>query len=466
MPAVTSNTRGPFKKTSRSAFVNFLRSKYEMYTGALDVQASPYYLTLEPSDICQLRCPTCVTGIENELRRQKTPDHVIFRDDRSKLSPELFDALLGELGEHLFFITFYNFGAPLLTKHLPGFIRKASALGIETDINTNLSLPLSDQFVDDLLTSGLDYLFASLDGFTQEAYGTHRVGGNVERARANLEKLVRARDRLGLDTTITYNFLVFRFNEHEVKDAQRFCDDLGIYFNTRDAFIHREDWLPTHRTNEKPVPLPKELELPAGFGRKERGGAEFWTPLPNITPKPPGRCSWHYGYSSITAGGKVTPCCMIPHERYDFGAVVPGQTRFADVWNNDSYRRSRADWAGKEVKGLPVQETVCTKCPAPTLLYHLYSFHDCKVLAQSHRLFTGTDPLLAEAFDLLCRSRYQLSTDQLFTSGTFTPPENGLGTEDPGDIARFVAFFEQHFLPAASGAVAHAGGSQRQPGGA
>jgi MoaA/NifB/PqqE/SkfB family radical SAM enzyme len=457
MTAVTPNVRGPFKKTSRTAFVNFLRAKYEMYTGVVDVQAYPYYLTLEPSDICQLRCPTCVTGIENELRRRKTPDHVIFREDRSKLSSELFDALMDELGERLFFITFYNFGEPLLNKNLPTFIRKASGLGIETDINTNLSLSLSDQFVEELLTSGLDYLFASIDGFTQEAYQQHRVGGNVELAKANLEKLVRARDRLGLDTTITYNFLVFRFNEHEVKDAARFCEDLGIYFNTRDAFIHREDWLPTHRTNEKPAPLPKELELPAGFGRKERGAAEYWTPLPNITPRPQGRCSWHYGYSSITAGGKVTPCCMIPHERFDFGEVVPGQNRFADVWNNDAYRRSRADWAGKEAKGLQVLETVCSQCPAPTLLYHLYSFHDCKVFAQAHRLFQGVDPLLAQAFDLLCLSRYQLRSTQLFNAGKFTPPENGLGTEDPEDIARFVAFFEQHFMNERAWAAAPAG---------
>lgn len=443
MASVTSNTRGPFKKTSRGAFENFLRSKYELYTGALEARATPYYLTLEPSDVCQLRCPTCVTGIENEIRRGKTADKVIFRSDRSKLSPELFDSLMADLGENLFFITFYNFGEPLLNKSLPSYIRKASALGIETDINTNLSLALSDEFIDELLTSGLDYLFASIDGFTQEAYQNHRVGGNVEQVKANLERLVKARARLGVTTTITYNFLVFKFNEHEVDAAKTFCDNLGIHFNTRDAFIHREDWLPTHRKGEQPRPLPGELELPAGFGRKQNGSAEYWTPLPNITPKPAARCSWHYGYSSVTAGGKVTPCCMIPHERHDFGAVVPGQTTFNEVWNADAYRRSRADFAGKQVSGVEVAETVCSKCPAPTLLYHLYSFHDCKVIAQFERLFKGSVPALEQGFRLLSQARYGVPPEKIFAAGVFTPPENGLGTEDPADVARFVAYYEQ-----------------------
>src|SRR5689334_8214315 len=93
---------GPFHKTNRSAFVNFLRAKYEMYTGAVRVRSYPYFLTLEPSDVCQLRCPTCVTGIENEMKRQHAADQVVFRSGRTMLTHERFDALLDELGDYLF----------------------------------------------------------------------------------------------------------------------------------------------------------------------------------------------------------------------------------------------------------------------------------------------------------------------------------------------------------------------------
>src|SRR2546426_11539759 len=61
--------RPPFRKKNRSAYSNFLRAKYEAYTGAVEVTSYPYYLSIDPCDICQLRCPTCPTGIENERKK-------------------------------------------------------------------------------------------------------------------------------------------------------------------------------------------------------------------------------------------------------------------------------------------------------------------------------------------------------------------------------------------------------------
>src|SRR5262245_693942 len=118
--------RGRFRKTSRSALANFLHAKYEMYCGEVSVRAYPYYLTLEAWDKCQLRCPTCLTGIENELRASGDQS-TVFRSRRTALSHPLFDSILAELGEYLYLIVFYNFGEPLLHKDLPGLIRKAKA---------------------------------------------------------------------------------------------------------------------------------------------------------------------------------------------------------------------------------------------------------------------------------------------------------------------------------------------------
>src|SRR5436190_14442940 len=108
-----------FRKKNRSAFLNFLRAKYEAYTGKIQVQSLPYYLCLDPSDICQLRCPTCPTGMENESRHNADGRKVVYRETRSLLSGDLFDSVLEELGEQLFLIMFYNYGEPLLNKRLP-----------------------------------------------------------------------------------------------------------------------------------------------------------------------------------------------------------------------------------------------------------------------------------------------------------------------------------------------------------
>jgi MoaA/NifB/PqqE/SkfB family radical SAM enzyme len=419
-----------------------------MYTGAARVGSFPYFLTLEPSDVCQLRCPTCVTGIENEMRRQHDGEPLIFRSGRTMLSHELFDALLDEFGAYLFLIVFYNFGEPLLNKQLPALIAKAKARGVETDINTNLSLPLPDAQIDELLTSGLDYLHASIDGFSQKTYEVHRVGGNFELVKKNLERIVAARARLNAHTSITFNFLVFSFNEHEVGDAARFCAELGINFNTRDAFIHNREWLPTHRRDELPLAVSSPVALPRGFSYEQDGTTMAWSPLPKIDAAPIARCAWHYGYAAMSAGGHVSPCCGVPKQEDDFGVFGPGHGRFADVWNNELFAASRAAFSGSGTADVKALDTVCVRCPVPRFMHHLYSLHDFKVLAQFQRLFHGADAVLEEAFELLSQARYGMSTADLFPDGTFQPPERPFGTEgaDPSKTDAFVRFFEERLL--------------------
>ena len=54
------------------------------------------------------------------------------------------------------------------------------------------------------------------------------MGGDLALMKDNLERLARARDRLGLETTISYNFLLFSFNQHEVRAAPRAWRDMEL----------------------------------------------------------------------------------------------------------------------------------------------------------------------------------------------------------------------------------------------
>ena len=59
-----------FQKNNRLAYLNFLRAKYESFSGEVKVESYPYYLMIDPSSVCQLKCPICPPGIENEARTQ------------------------------------------------------------------------------------------------------------------------------------------------------------------------------------------------------------------------------------------------------------------------------------------------------------------------------------------------------------------------------------------------------------
>jgi len=427
-----------FPKDKFSAFQNFLQAKYEAYTGAVEVSSKPYYAMVDPCDICQLRCPTCPTGIENEGRRLKILDDTSYRGRRSKLSPELFDAIIDELGDYLFLIDFHSWGEPLLNEHTPRFIRKSKAHKIDTSTHTNLSLRLSDQQIEELLASGLDRLIASVDGFTQETYEKFRVGGNLELVKENLVRAARIRDRLGLGTAIVYKYLVFSWNEHEVHEAQQFSEDHGLVFLRQDACVPDADWLPSYRKDEKPFltlddvgVLERQWEH-AGKPDywKEHEKHPYWMPvhpgqnwIPTQGPQGNSFCGWHYSVAVIQPGGQLAPCCMIAKERDRFGTIVPGEVPLADVWNNENYRKSRAVFAGEEVASLENTDTACCRCYFPDALKQNYSSYDNRVIEQFMNLFAPSHPQFAQAFKLLADGESKPARD------------------------RYVAFFEENSAP-------------------
>ena len=139
----------------------------------------------------------------------------------------------------------------------------------------------------------------------------------------------------------------------------------------------------------------------------------------------------------------MAPCCAVAKDRDDFGTVVPGQVRFGDIWNNDRYRASRAAFAPAGSGHSEQVETVCTTCPYPRFLHHLYSVHDAKVLTQFHQTFKGTDPVLEHAFDLLSVTRYALPLVELARSGPAHPMEQlFVGDENEQGTAGFLTFVE------------------------
>lgn len=384
-----------------------------MYTGAARVDSYPYYISLDPADVCQLRCPTCPTGMENEsLRRRESPLKV-YRDDRSRMSPELYTALMDEMGEYLFLVNFYNYGEPLLNRYVPEFVRRAADLDIETVVHTNLSLRLTDERVDAIMDSGLDSLTCSVDGFTQEAYEKHRVGGNVELVKENLRRLAAARDRLGSKTVITYKFLVFAHNEHELALARAFASDLGICFERNEAFVHEESWLPSYRKGEEMFTTREEMARTEAEWKAAGRGDYFqpheitmsWSPLPKNLPSAyPKACAWHYGYSVVTASGAIAPCCAASKQVDDFGTVKPGEGGFKEVWNGDLFAKSRHAFAGTDAPELAHVDTMCMRCYYPKFVHHLYTPFDVRVIEQARALFGESDPKLVTAFELLAAS--------------------------------------------------------------
>ncbi len=434
-----------FPKDTLPAFMNFLQGKYDAFSGAVQVASRPYYAMVDPCDNCQLRCPTCPTGIENEGRRLKIKDDTSYRSDRSNLSPELFDALLEELGDYLFLIDFHSWGEPLLNQHTPSFISKAKARDIDTCIHTNFSLKLTDQRIEELLSSGLDRVICSVDGFSQEVYEKFRVGGDIDLVKDNLIRAARIRDRLGLHNVIVYKYLVFSWNEHEVAAAQQFAEDHGLIFIRQDSCVPDADWLPSYRKDEKPFISLVDVDVldqqweqagQPGYWKEHEKHAQ-WMPvhpgqdwIPTAGPQGDSFCSWHYNTAVIQPAGQLAPCCMVAKESDRFGTVVPGQVALAEVWNNDNFRKSRAVFAGETIDELEQTDTVCSRCYFPDAFKHSYNEYDCRVIGQFLNVYGDSEPVLAEAFKIL------LEEDSELVRQRFVAFFEAQGVGQLGDVRR------------------------------
>jgi MoaA/NifB/PqqE/SkfB family radical SAM enzyme len=343
---------------------------------------------------------------------------------------ELFDALLDEMGEYLFLIDFHSWGEPLLNEHTPEFIRKANAYKIETVMHTNLSLKLSEQQLENVLTAGLDLLVASVDGFSQQAYERFRVGGDIELVKENLIKAARVRDRLGLSNAIIYKFLVFSWNEGEIEAARQFCDEHGLIFLRQDGMVPDAEWLPSYRKDEIPFislddvnELDKQWEQAGQPGYwKEHEKHAYYMPvatdlnwIPTHGPQVDSFCGWHYSVAVIQPGGQLTPCCITAKQSDRYGTVVPGEVSLADVWNNENYRKSRAVFSDEKVEGLENVDTVCCRCYYPDALKHSQSNNDSKIIGQFLSVFESSHPQYAEAFKLLSAGESQSVRERYVT---------------------------------------------------
>ena len=312
------------------------------------------------------------------------------------------NSVLDECGDVVFHCHFYNWGEPLLNDDLPNLIRSADAHDIYTKIDTNLSLRCSDEKLEDLMTSGLNLLSASIDGFSQATYEKYRIGGRFALALENLERLAELRDRLGSATILRWKFLIFSFNEHEIGDAARFCAEREIQFLPADAVVPVPEWKPSYVREGKPNPYraakPIERATPAGY-------------VPIYPGRPEGRsCAWHYSYTTINADGGVLPCCGLISQSLNFGNVTSQPGSFGKLWSNTNFETARREFPAGIETNPTGPTTACTKCTRPPSMLDHYSALDREIIFKYWSLAPDAPARqLDEYFTLLQKSPSQFA---------------------------------------------------------
>ena len=198
-------------------FANLLAALRARRRRSRSIKHRPFDTTIDLITTCQLKCPYCSTG-NGTLERPV-----------GLMRPALYNRLMSELGEDAFIIWYFSTGEPLLHKQLTSLLGSSKHLGIFSGISTNLSVPLGDKRLDDLLHCGLGMISVSLDGATPDTYQQYRVGGKFELVIDNIRRLVQRKRERGLDfPLLQWRFLRFRHNQHEEDAARRMAMSLGV----------------------------------------------------------------------------------------------------------------------------------------------------------------------------------------------------------------------------------------------
>lgn len=292
----------------------------------------PYWLVIDPCNYCNLSCPFCPTGQKRDART------------KGKLSLSDFKHILDKLGPYLIHIDLVNWGEPLLNENVPEMIRYAKNFNCDVKIDTNL-LHLNGEKAEKLILSGLDKIVVSIDGLTEDTYSKYRIGGDFNCSMSNLTLLVNKRKALKKKSPyITWQFLVFRHNEHEINEALRIGKKLGVdHVGITKAFIGDKSWIPSD---------PQY----SNYDVKRSGSTDLTY---NYFKANNNQCNWPWEAIAINPNGSVSACCSVEDEGDDFGNIF--DEPFEDSWNSHKYQTARSYIAGSN--SVDKNNTnVCLKC--------------------------------------------------------------------------------------------------------
>jgi len=183
--------------TSSSAKLKLLSRFGHIYV-LMKKKRVPKVIVVEPTNMCNLRCPVC-------------PTHFAMKRERGMMKLRLFRQIIDEFGPlpKKPEIQFRMSGEPLLHPEIAELVRYAGTKGHSTMISSNGTL-LSEHLSRDLIEANLNEMVLALDGFSKESYEAYRRGArfekvveNIERFAAVRKKLRKARPKLVIQTLLT-----------------------------------------------------------------------------------------------------------------------------------------------------------------------------------------------------------------------------------------------------------------------
>lgn len=286
----------------------------------------PISLSVEPTNLCNLKCPECPSGT-NTLNRP-----------RLYLSWPQYKKTVDETAPWLTYLQLFFQGEPFMHPKIFDFIAYATSKNIYTATSTNGQFITKYNSIK-LVQSGLKRIIISIDGVTQKTYEQYRVGGSLDLATASIQHIIKARKQLNKKyPMIIVQFVVFKSNEDEVDNIKRLSQEWG----GDSCEIKTAQFESFEQGNSE---MPENVSL--SRYRKSKNGTYY------LNRKKVFKCRRIWNSAVISAENKVLPCCFDKKAEHAY----TGSKNVLDSWKGNSAKQFR-----KKVWTKPGKLGICQNC--------------------------------------------------------------------------------------------------------
>lgn len=291
----------------------------------------PKMILLAASSVCQLRCPSCPNTTKEIL---PTVGHGFLRlNDFKKLVDENPGIKKIELS---------NYGELFLNPDILEIIKYAykRKVFLTADIGTNLNTVTND-VLEGLVKYKFRSMGISIDGASNETYTQYRIRGNFDRVIENIKQINLFKKQYHSKyPLLTWQYVVFGFNEHELAKARKLADELNMAFSPKLSWDNKFSPVVNREA------IRQEIGAATRDEYKEKYGVDYKQSI----------CHQLWERPQINWDGKVLGCCR--NYWKDFGGNV-FTDGLMECLNSDKLSYARDMLLGRQK---PREDNPCSIC--------------------------------------------------------------------------------------------------------
>ena len=301
-----------------------LQFLYHWIRGSTELPYPPLKLHLEPTSVCNLRCPMCPQAID------------AVKGDTGYIDLDLYRKIVDEAAKFTLEINMFFRGEPLLHRRMSELLRYGSQKRVRMHVNTNATM-LRDREARMLIEDGATKVTISFDGPDKATYEVMRKGAKYEVTLQNVRNflaLVKEYRENGRPTPYTVMQVILPY------DATRSGPELPAHMRDLLTGLPVDEWDPIWPHGWAGIMQENQTVETQPYGE-------------NYHP-----CNWLWKSLAIYWDGRVASCCA------DFSAdQVIGDLReqsLMEIWNGPQMVALRK----LQVEGRYQEAPLCSGCDA------------------------------------------------------------------------------------------------------